>query len=150
MLALMARCVARRQQWSRRSYTLCFPPSGDRPLATQRGLRSRKRCDPRGELQLIRCGLPLFQSTIAFLKKTQDARPEGGDLFPIDQTFLTPVPNTALSGVALLGNNAQTAVEDSVVKFIAARQKDRGNKAVVNRAYTNTYYINPGAFVMGP
>ena len=68
----------------------------------------------------------------------------------LEQTFLTAVPKTKLSGVALLGKNAEIGTEDTILKYLAARKKDRGDKVVVTRGYTNGYYINPGSFYLQP
>ena len=66
---------------------------------------------------------------------------------PLEQTFLTEVKGTKVKGVALLGNNAQLGTEDTIMKYLEARQKDRAAIVRRERKYPGPYYFdlsNPG------
>ena len=68
----------------------------------------------------------------------------------LDQTFLTPIPKSKLTGVALLGNNADLKTEDTILKYLAARQKDRVSLTRKERKYPGPYFIDLHAFGMDP
>lgn len=68
----------------------------------------------------------------------------------LDQTFLTEVPNTNLKGAALLGNNAMLGTEDTIIKYLEARQKDRVSIVRKERKYVGPYYINLQYFGLLP
>lgn len=59
----------------------------------------------------------------------------------LDQTFLTGV-DTKLGGVNLLGKNSQIGVEDTIMKYLEARQKDRVSLTRKERKYVGPYYID--------
>ena len=62
---------------------------------------SGKRGNPRSELELIWCGLPPLQTTITLTKQFWKTGSELGDMFSIDETFLTPEAiKTAILGTA--------------------------------------------------
>jgi hypothetical protein len=60
----------------------------------------------------------------------------------LEQTFLTAVPKTSLNGVNLLGKNGELGTEDTILKYLAARQKDRVAKTVKKRMYVSPYFID--------
>ena len=68
----------------------------------------------------------------------------------LEQSFLTPVANSKLSGVALLGNNQMLGTEDTIRKYLEARQKDRVSITRKERKYVGPYYINLASFGMYP
>lgn len=69
---------------------------------------------------------------------------------PLEQTFLTPVAGAkSLSGVALLGQNAQLQTEDTIAKYLAARQKDRATITRKARSYITPYYFDLRYFGLG-
>ena len=68
----------------------------------------------------------------------------------LEQTFLTPIPKSKLSGVALLGNNADLKTEDNIMKYLAARQKDRVTLVRKTRSFPGPYYIDLAAFRLYP
>lgn len=59
----------------------------------------------------------------------------------LDQTFSTGV-DTKLGGVNLLGKNAQIGVEDTIMKYLEARQKDRVSLTRKERRYVGPYYVD--------
>ena len=68
---------------------------------------------------------------------------KGVGVKPLEQTFLVPVEKAkTLSGVALLGQNAQLQTEDKIVKYLAARQKDRATITRKERRYVTPYYFD--------
>ncbi|MDB5307435.1 MAG: alpha/beta hydrolase [Gemmataceae bacterium] len=69
---------------------------------------------------------------------------------PLDQTFLTPITNTKLSGAALLGQNAAIGTEDTILKYLEARQKDRVAIVRKDRKYPGPYYIDLNYFGLAP
>jgi pimeloyl-ACP methyl ester carboxylesterase len=68
----------------------------------------------------------------------------------LEQTFLTAVPKTSLSGVNLLGKNAETGTEDTIVKYLQARQKDRVALTRKMRNYVGPYFIDLRYFGLAP
>lgn len=62
----------------------------------------------------------------------------------LEQTFLTEIKGTNLKGVALLGNNAQLATEDTILKYLEARQKDRASIVRRERKYPGPYFFDLG------
>lgn len=69
----------------------------------------------------------------------------------LEQTFLKPVDKAGtLNGVALLGNNAMLQTEDTIVKFLAAIQKERAKITRKPRNYANPYYIDLRYFGVAP
>jgi pimeloyl-ACP methyl ester carboxylesterase len=76
---------------------------------------------------------------------------KGQGVKPLEQTFVTPVAGAkTLSGVALLGQNAQLHTEDTIVKYLLARQKDRASLTRKERRFVTPYYINLGYFGLNP
>lgn len=76
---------------------------------------------------------------------------KGVGVKPLEQTFLTPVEGAkSLSGVNLLGQNAQLKTEDTIVKYLLARQKDRASITRKERRYVAPYYINLAYFGLTP
>lgn len=70
---------------------------------------------------------------------------------PLDQTFLVPVANSkTLTGVSLLGKNADLQTEDTIVKYLNARQKDRASLTRKDRRYVGPYYVDLGYFGLRP
>jgi hypothetical protein len=62
---------------------------------------------------------------------------------PLPQTFLKPLDGAkALNGVALLGNNATLKTEDTIVKYMAAIQKERAALVVKQRKYSAPYFVD--------
>ncbi len=68
----------------------------------------------------------------------------------LDQTFLTSIPKSKLSGVALLGNNADLKTEDTILKYLAARQKDRVSLTRKERKFPGPYFIDLREFGIFP
>lgn len=69
----------------------------------------------------------------------------------LDQTFLKEVKDGGtLTGAALLGNNAKLGVEDSIIKFLEAIQKNRAKIVRKNRNFANPYYVDIKAFGLMP
>jgi pimeloyl-ACP methyl ester carboxylesterase len=64
----------------------------------------------------------------------------------LEQTFINEVKGTNLKGAALLGNNAKLGTEDTIMKYLEARQKDRAAIVRRTREYPAPYYINIGYF----
>lgn len=63
-------------------------------------------------------------------------------LKPLDQTFLTEVKGAQqLSGVKLLGNG-NPKVEDTILQFMTAIQKERAKVPSKTRGYNNPYFID--------
>jgi len=60
----------------------------------------------------------------------------------LEQTFMSEVKGTNLKGAALLGNNAQLATEDTIMKYLEARQKDRAAIVRRERKYPGPYYFD--------
>jgi pimeloyl-ACP methyl ester carboxylesterase len=77
------------------------------------------------------------------------AEPRGSSLKKLDQTFIRPVANTKLSGVALLGNNAELKTEDTLVNYLAAIQKERARITRKQRTFTDPYAIDISYFLGG-
>ena len=70
---------------------------------------------------------------------------------PLEQTFLKPLDNAkGLNGVALLGNNDTIKTEDTIIKYMAALQKERVAVVRKNRNYVSPYYIDLRAFGVNP
>ena len=61
-------------------------------------------------------------------------------LLPVKQTFQYPVPNTKLSGAALLGGMLPT--EQKVLDYLAERQKARQLITTKKRNYVSPYYVD--------
>ncbi|MBX9626973.1 MAG: hypothetical protein K2X82_24440 [Gemmataceae bacterium] len=69
----------------------------------------------------------------------------------LEQTFLVPVPNSkTLTGVSLLGKNADLQTEDTIVKYLTARQKDRASITRKERRYVSPYYVDLSYFGLRP
>jgi len=77
------------------------------------------------------------------------AEPRGSSLKKLEQTFIRPVANTKLSGVALLGNNAELKVEDKMVEYLNAIQKERSKITKKQRQFTDPYAIDIRHFLGG-
>jgi pimeloyl-ACP methyl ester carboxylesterase len=92
-----------------------------------------------------RRGSEFFYDTVLVAK----GNPQLG-LQKLTQTFVKPVEKTALTGVALLGNNATLKTEDTVMQFLAAIQKDRARIARKQRGFTEPYYISLQSFGLTP
>jgi pimeloyl-ACP methyl ester carboxylesterase len=58
-----------------------------------------------------------------------------------DITFEKAVKGTKLAGVGLLGNNNELKTEDTIIQFLAARQKDRAKLIRKNRGFTEPWSI---------
>ncbi len=70
---------------------------------------------------------------------------------PLEQTFLKPLEEAkALNGVNLLGNNAQLKTEDTIVKYMAAIQKERQTLVRTQRKYVSPYFIDLRYFGLAP
>ncbi len=64
----------------------------------------------------------------------------------LEQTFLHEVKGTNLKGAALLGNNKDLATEDTIMKYLEARQKDRAAIVRRERKYPGPYYVDLSYF----
>jgi alpha/beta hydrolase fold len=64
---------------------------------------------------------------------------------PLEQTFLSEVKGK-VKGSALLGNNATLGTEDTIMKYLEARQKDRAAIVRRERKFPAPYYIDLGTF----
>jgi hypothetical protein len=74
-----------------------------------------------------------------------------GSVKPLEQTFLRPLENAkGLSGPALLGNNDALGTEDLIVKYLTARQKDRGALVSKRRNYAAPYAVDLRYFGVVP
>jgi hypothetical protein len=60
----------------------------------------------------------------------------------LEQTFIEEVKGTKVKGAALLGNNAQLKTEDTIMKYLEARQKDRASVVRRERKYPGPYYFD--------
>jgi hypothetical protein len=60
----------------------------------------------------------------------------------LEQTFAEEVKGTKVRGAALLGNNAQLKTEDTIMKYLEARQKDRASVVRRERKYPGPYYFD--------
>lgn len=67
---------------------------------------------------------------------------------PLEQTFLYEIKGTKLNGVNLLDENSLT--EETILKYLSARQRDRVAIGWKLRNYMNSYYINLSAFGLMP
>jgi hypothetical protein len=77
------------------------------------------------------------------------AEPRTSTLTKLDKTFLRDVKNTNLSGVALLGNNAELKTEDRLVEYLSVIQKKRADTPRVSRNFTSPYLFNLSHFLGG-
>lgn len=68
----------------------------------------------------------------------------------LDQTYERAIKNTALRGVALLGNDMGLGTETTIVDYLAARQKDRASKVRRQRKYAHPYFIDLSFFGIHP
>lgn len=68
----------------------------------------------------------------------------------LEQTFLEEVKGTKVKGAFLLGNNAQLHTEDTIMKYLEARQKDRAAIVRRERKYPGPYYIDLNTFGSRP
>lgn len=75
---------------------------------------------------------------------------KGQGVKDLEQTFMTSITNSALKGSALLGNNADLKTEDTILKYLAARQKDRVSKTSKKRMYVAPYFIDLRYFGLIP
>lgn len=66
----------------------------------------------------------------------------------LEQTFRRSIPGTNIKGLGLL--DPALKVEDTIVEYLKARQKDRVTMVRKNRGYSNPYYINLPAFGVNP
>jgi hypothetical protein len=69
---------------------------------------------------------------------------------PLDQTFLTPISGTRLSGVDLIGKGSDLSTRETILRYLAARQKDRVSVVRKERKYVTPYYINLAHFGLYP
>lgn len=70
---------------------------------------------------------------------------------PLEQTFLSQIAGSKLSGVGFLESAAkELGVQDTIVKYLAARQKDRASVLKKPRGYVSPYYIDLGYFGLRP
>ena len=60
----------------------------------------------------------------------------------LDQTYVHELKGTNLKGAALLGNNKELTTEDTLMKFLMGREKDRGAVVTKKRGFTSPYYID--------
>ena len=67
----------------------------------------------------------------------------------LDQTFLVPL-KTSAAGTALLGKNEVLGTEDTIMKYLSARQKDRTSVVRRERKYYVPYFIDLGHFGLAP
>lgn len=61
---------------------------------------------------------------------------------PVEQTFLFPVAKTRLSGMNLLGARVEPPAEETVLEYLAARQKDRVTMVRKMRNYVTPYFVD--------
>jgi len=84
-----------------------------------------------------------------FYNEVLVAEPRGSGLKKLEQTFIRPVANTKLSGAALLGNNAELKVEDKMVEYLNAIQKERAKITTKKRQFTDPYAVDLRHFLGG-
>ena len=78
-------------------------------------------------------------------------RAKAFNLNPIDQTFIKEVKGgNTLSGAKLLDNNSELKVQDTIIQFIAAIQKQRAKVPSKNRNFSTPYFINARDFGLTP
>jgi pimeloyl-ACP methyl ester carboxylesterase len=69
----------------------------------------------------------------------------------LEATFLKTIENAkGLNGVNLLGNNAMLGTEDTIVKYLQARHKDRESITRKDRKFVGPYYIDMKYFGFSP
>ncbi|AMV30354.1 Alpha/beta hydrolase family protein [Gemmata sp. SH-PL17] len=74
-------------------------------------------------------------------------RAKAFNLAPISDTFIKEVKGgSTLNGVKLLDNNAELKVQDTIIQFMAAIQKERAKLPSKNRNYSTPYFINAQSF----
>jgi pimeloyl-ACP methyl ester carboxylesterase len=72
------------------------------------------------------------------------------ELPPVEQTFLFPVAGTRLNGIDLLGQYGRRVdplPEETVLEYLAARQKDRVTMVRKTRNYVTPYYVDMNYFL---
>lgn len=68
----------------------------------------------------------------------------------LDQTFLVPIKSSSRSGTALLGLNEKLETEDTIMKYLEARQKDRVSVVRRERKYYVPYFVDLRYFGLTP
>jgi pimeloyl-ACP methyl ester carboxylesterase len=72
------------------------------------------------------------------------------ELLPVEQTFLFPVAKTRLNGLDLLGQSGRRIdplPEETVLEYLAARQKDRVSMVRKTRNYVTPYFVDVNYFL---
>lgn len=94
---------------------------------------------------------PLAKDSKWFFNEVLVAKPNKRlDVKELEQTFARAIPKSKLSGVALLGNNADLKTETNIMEYLASRQKDRVTLVRKMRNFSGPYYIDLGFFRLNP
>lgn len=76
---------------------------------------------------------------------------KGSSLEKLEYTFLREVKGgEQLQGLKLLGQNATLKTEDTILQYLAARQKDRQRTQSKPRKFDNPYFVDVRFFRLGP
>lgn len=83
-----------------------------------------------------------------FYNEVLVAEGRGGLLQKLDKTFIRDVKGTTLSGVGLLGNNAELKTEDRMIEYLGVIQKKQSDKSrEPRRGFTQPYLFDLSRFV---
>jgi len=85
-----------------------------------------------------------------FFEQVLQAKPKKGMESIHEQTRLVELKNANLTGTSLLGKNSETGVEDTILQYLEARQKDRASVVRKERKYITPYFVDLKHYGLNP